>query len=83
MPSLHEAILSGGAKPDPNDDELGRPYRRDANRYDEPPIVDVRLSHRGAIAFHEKCLLRFSSQQSAIAPLVVQKILRVACDGLP
>jgi hypothetical protein len=47
---------------DSKDDKLRGLYRRNANQADQPAIIEIVLSHRCAIALHEKRLLGLASQ---------------------
>src|SRR5712692_2787404 len=51
-------FVIGSPLPDAEDDELGRRERGDADEAHEPPVVEIVLGHRRAIALHEKRLLR-------------------------
>src|SRR5881227_45414 len=68
---------------DAEDHELRGPQRRDADQADEPPVVEVVLGHRRAVAADEVRLLRLISQQRAVLPLVEQEVVDGAPDGGP
>src|SRR3954447_2160281 len=55
---------------DAEDDELGRTQRGDADQADQPPVIEVVLRHRRAVALDEVGLLRSVAEQRAVHPFV-------------
>src|SRR5262245_47863969 len=75
----------GVARPlaDAEDHELRRLHRRYADQADHPPVVQVVLGHRGAVAADEVGLLRLLAQQRPVLPLHQQEVLDRAPDVVP
>ena len=59
---------------DTKGDELGRLHWGNADEHDEPSIVEIALSDRGAIALHEKRFFSLPPMEPAVAPRVGQEI---------
>src|SRR6185369_13604623 len=66
-------LRPGGMLEDPEDDELGRAYRCNADFAHQAPVVDIVLRHRHFVAFDEERLVLRGSEQRANAPLAAQK----------
>src|SRR3954454_19653514 len=77
LPSIRRPLA------DAEDDELGGAERRDADGADEPPVVEVVLRHRRAVAAHEESLVRLVAEERARLPLVEEEVLDGATDVAP
>src|SRR5689334_449299 len=67
------ALRLAGFLEDPEDDELGRAHRRDADLADEAAVQDVVLCHRRAVTANGEGLVLGDAQQRAVAPLRPQE----------
>src|SRR6266436_1065165 len=70
--SLLKSRLAGlgvqGFLLNPEDHKFRRLYGSDADQTDQSPVVDIVLSHRGAVAFHEERLVGFCPLQGTTSP---------------
>src|SRR5688572_26358024 len=64
-----------GPLTDAEDDEFGRPQRRDTDLADQAPVVEIVLRHRRAIAAYEERLLGLVAEQRTHLPFVQQEVL--------
>src|SRR4051812_47005916 len=68
---------------DADDHELGRPQRRDADKDDEPAVVDLLLRHRALVTPDEERVLRFGPDEATVAPQRGQELLDLLADAGP
>src|SRR5689334_7051031 len=68
---------------DPENDELRRLDRRNPDDADQLAIVDVGLSHRGAVAAYEERFFLFCALEHPVAPQPEEEIADAAPHASP
>src|SRR6478735_1695986 len=79
----HSRAGGRGHLADPEDHELGRPGRADADDTDQPALVEVVAGHGRGIAADEEALLGLGAEQGARAPLVEEEALDRVPHAVP
>src|SRR6185369_1181967 len=83
--SRSELYRSGAARKlrNPENHEFRRARRRDTDHHDEPAVVDIVVSHRGAVDLDEERFFFSGSEERALSPLRAQKLGDGLLDSRP